>query len=159
MDKLEDVKEKESRYNLLTNANNLKMHQDLLVYTIFGIFWAANAILVVGFFQSNYESKAFCLIIISIFGLCLSIIWSFIEYSIIKYHEFYEDLVDQIEKDLNIPTKFQTGQDNVKFNEYIGIRYIKFTLKAIPIVFSIVWFFVLLMGIISYIVELILICW
>ena len=91
----------------LNFANNLKIHENTLNWSIFGIFLAANVLLVVTLFQNyNYPLK----MVFTIVGLFLSLIWIVIQIRALEFRTFYDELVFRLEEELKIPEEFKTKQ-------------------------------------------------
>ncbi len=138
-------------------ANNLKMHEDHLLWFISSIFWAANALLLVALFQTS--SQFFTLmkwIIIPLFGLGLSIFWYLVGAHVLGYTFFYENLVGRIEEILISDLEFRTGWDNKKhYHKYITGMRLKPKMKYIPVIGIIGWISGLFFGILLIILALI----
>ena len=86
----------------LTRANDSRLHQDTLTWTLFSIILGANAILVSTLFQtsnSNFESIKW---MIPVFGILLSSGWLIAQWRILHYYCIYEKLVVSIENKLMV---------------------------------------------------------
>jgi hypothetical protein len=116
----------------LNFANNWKIHEDYLNWSIFGFFLAANVLLLVPFFNNNTSPFKLGFIII---GFFLSLVWLVIQNHAVNSREFYVDLVFQLEEKLKIPKEFKT----IKFTNWM--KYLPFVGIFVWVVVSI--FFVL----------------
>jgi len=92
---------KNSDYDLeqLKIVNDLKMHEDLLLWTILSIFFGANALLIGAYYQIDQKDSLYHWIVPA-FGIFLSLIWSFIQFRIIQYYQFYEKLIQKMEEEI-----------------------------------------------------------
>ena len=59
----------------LTNAINLRASKDQVLWSIFGAFWGANAILLVALFTTGKPPVESVGAVVSIVGFSLSLIW------------------------------------------------------------------------------------
>jgi phosphate/sulfate permease len=126
-------------------VNNLRIHEDQLCWTVFSIFWAATALLLVALFQSSDLPFIFIKwILIPVFGLFLSIIWFIILFRALDYLQFYEKIVRDLEEHL-IDIKFQTNRKNTNFEKCVRGCSVRPIMKTIPIVMIFAW--VLILGI------------
>jgi hypothetical protein len=121
-----DYKKKRSIVRSLTDelshqlkfANDWKIHEDNLNWSIFGFFLAANVLILVYFFDNyNTQSKfgLFCA------GFVLSIIWFVIQNRAVNFRIVYDELVFQLEEELKIPEKFQTPQFKENWMKFLPI--------------------------------------
>jgi hypothetical protein len=130
----------------LTNAINLRSSQDQVLWSIFGTFWAANAILLVAFFPNGRLSHDWASTMIVIFGVLLSIIWSFIQHRALGHIEAYEALMEKIEKELGVDYEFAVS---LGLNEKLYENHLKKGLSArsvmeiSPFVGMFTWFVIL----------------
>jgi hypothetical protein len=62
-------------WNQLSNAVALVAKQDQIVWAVFGVFWAANAVLLVALFTTGKLPEQSVGIIVSGVGLALSVVW------------------------------------------------------------------------------------
>ena len=100
-----DAQQDHKLSNQLNNAITLSAKQDQSIWTIFGIFSAANAILLVGLVSPEDFPNATVGILISLVGAFISIAWSIIQYRANEYLEFYDDLIEKLEKELLNPAE------------------------------------------------------
>jgi hypothetical protein len=114
----------------LGNAVALAVKQDQIVWTIFGIFWAANAVLLVALFNSGALPKRGVGLMVSLAGVVLSTVWFLVERRIIGYLHFYEAIVERIELELRVPSELalsaslNKGLHKVKVGQGVKIEKI-----------------------------------
>lgn len=70
------------------NAVTLVAKQDHIVWTVFGAFWAANAVLLVALFQSGDLPKRPVGLIVSRVGFALSPVWLLIRHRAQAWHDW-----------------------------------------------------------------------
>lgn len=78
--------------------------------------------LVALFQSSDYRLIALKWLIVSFFGIFLSLIWLVIQNRILNFQEFYETLLDDLEKETycdEFREKFSIGKKNRKFKENV----------------------------------------
>jgi hypothetical protein len=110
-------------WNQLGNAVSMAAKEDQIVWTIFGIFWAANAVLLVALFTTGTIPNPFVGIVVSTVGTILSWVWFFVQRRAIGWLAYYERIIQKLEeKHLNIPREIAlSGYLNEKtFNETVG---------------------------------------
>ena len=81
----------------LPHAVALAAKQDQIVWTIFGIFWTANAVLLVELFTSGQLPMRAAAIAISAFGSVLSLLWSVIQFRSVAGFRYYEAIIQRLE--------------------------------------------------------------
>lgn len=84
----------------LTRAVTLVTKQDQVVWTIFGIFWAANALLVVALFTTGALPKPVVGLVVSAVGIGLSVLWTLVQGRALKFLGFYEKVMADLEERL-----------------------------------------------------------
>jgi len=94
----------EQLWNQLANAVSLDASENQVVWTIFGLFWAADAILLVALFTTGDIPKRPVGMLVSLAGVILSAVWYLIQKRAIGYLEFYDAVVDRLERRLGLPT-------------------------------------------------------
>ena len=110
-------------WNQLGNAVSMVGKEDQIVWTIFGVFWAANAVLLVALFTNGSIPAPSVGIIVSSAGTMLSWVWYFIQRRAIGWLAYYERILHLLEeKYLNIPGEIAlSGYINkTTFNEIVG---------------------------------------
>lgn len=91
-------------WNQLGNAVTLVAKQDQIVWAIFGVFWAANAVLLVALFTTGGLPKWPVGLVVSIVGVVLSLVWLAIQHRAMAWLRFYETIVRELEqKHLHVP--------------------------------------------------------
>ncbi|HLO15514.1 MAG TPA: hypothetical protein VK206_11840 [Anaerolineales bacterium] len=92
-------------WNQLANVVTMAAKEDQIVWTIFGVFWAANAVLLVALFTTGEIPSVQVGFVISATGTLLSYVWFIIQRRAIRWLEYYEKIIFQIEKEyLMIPS-------------------------------------------------------
>lgn len=88
-------------WNQLNNAVTLICKQDQIVWAVFGVFWAANAVLLVALFPSGNFPES---LIVSLVGFALCVIWAVIEVRAVAWLSYYEGIMKELEENyLKIP--------------------------------------------------------
>jgi len=91
------------RWLQLSNAVASRSNMDQILWTVFGHFWGANAILLVALFQNGGLPKPLVGILVALIGTALSVAWKIIQRRALGHLKFYEDVVKKLEEDLKIP--------------------------------------------------------
>jgi len=139
--------ERDDLWRQLNHAISLRSAEDQVLWSIFGVFWVANAILLVALSQNGQIPISAIGIVISVVGALLSIVWHQIQGRALGHVFRYEALVEKIERELAIPPNHATS-DNINqedYNRFLG-RGIR-TRQLMPIcslVASILWTLTLL---------------
>ena len=93
-------------FQQLDNAVAMCGAEDQVIWTIFGTFWATNAILLVALFSAGDLPKAPAVgITVSAVGAGLSIVWHLIQRRALGHLRRFEELVELLEKGLRIPAE------------------------------------------------------
>ena len=87
----------------LSNAIAMSAKQDQIVWAVFGVFWAAGAVLLVALFTTGNAPSRSVGLVVSIAGTVLSFIWAIIQYRALGYLHFYDSVVQEIESRLHLP--------------------------------------------------------
>lgn len=87
----------------LANAIALAAKQDQIVWAIFGVFWAANAALLVALFSTGDFPKQHVGLIVAFVGFLFSLVWVAVQFRAIAYFAYYEKVIDLLEQQLQIP--------------------------------------------------------
>jgi hypothetical protein len=79
--------------------------QDQIVWTIFGIFWAANAVLLVALFATGAAPQASVgAVVVSAVGAGLSGLWIVVQHRAIGWLTYYERIILRLEEEyLRLP--------------------------------------------------------
>lgn len=93
----------------LNHAINLRSTQDQVLWSIFGVFWAANAILLVALFQNGQIPMSAIGIVISVVGALLSCVWHQIQRRALGHILRHETLIERLERQLEIPENLATS--------------------------------------------------
>ncbi len=128
-------------WNQLGNAVTFDNSENQVVWTIFGLFWAADAILLVAIFTTGDIPKPAVGMLVSIAGTALSVVWYIIQKRAIAYLGFYDSLVEQLESQLQVqPELAASGNLNPTFKSSlkgsIGIRPL---MRWCPGVSAVLW--------------------
>jgi hypothetical protein len=108
----------------LTNAINSRSAQDQVLWSIFGIFWASNAILIVALFPGgDLPQNPLVGILISAIGVILSLTWHIIIGRALGHIKRFEALINRLEGQgkLAVPPDCAiSGEINFKdYQEYL----------------------------------------
>ncbi len=109
----------------LSNANTLRSSEDQVLWSISGIFWAANAILLVTLFQNGkLPDSHLPRLVISAVGATLSLTQYFLQGRTLGHIKRYEELIKRIELKLNFDDKYAVSADlNAEdVDQYLGKR-------------------------------------
>jgi hypothetical protein len=74
--------------------------EDQIIWTIFGVFWAANAVLLVALFTEEGIPTDLVCVIVSFVGVLFSVIWCLIQQRAINWLKYFEKLIYNIEEKL-----------------------------------------------------------
>ena len=86
----------------LQNAINLRSSQDQVLWSIFGVFWAANAILLVALFATGkFPSNPIVIPLIACLGIALCYVWYAIQKRALGHIVRHEELMRRVEKKLD----------------------------------------------------------
>jgi hypothetical protein len=119
---------------LLQNHSNLRTGQDQVLWSIFGAFWTANSLLLVSIFTSDASwNKSKVGIIISLVGILISCVWSFIQKRALRRLVIYENAIKLIEKNLNLPINLCAFYNE---NESTPPSKVKINARTIMVLFS-----------------------
>jgi hypothetical protein len=123
-------------WNQLENVVTLVAKQDQIVWAIFGVFWAANAVLLVALFTSGDLPKRPVGLIVSIVAIALSLVWLATEHRAIAWLKFYEAILKELEQShLSVPLSvaFTGHPEKVE-----GMR-VRPLMLACPVVSAVLW--------------------
>ena len=107
----------------LGNAIHLRSAQDQVLWSIFGVFWAANAILLVALFSSEAYPRYVVGIVISVVGFLLSLAWHGIQHRALGHVKRYEELMKKLEQQqqLGIPPDLAVSDEiNPDYDKFLG---------------------------------------
>ena len=128
----------------LSNAITMQAKQDQIIWTIFSVFWAANVLLVVALFSTGHiPDNIIVVLLISIVGIVLSLIWYIIQVRAINWLEYYEIITKEIEDKLEIPNNYSiSSEKNIStYKKTIGNKrgMGRITMKSSGLFFLITW--------------------
>ena len=109
----------------LSNSNTLRSNEDQVLCSISGIFWAANAILLVVLFQNGkLPDSHLPRLVISAVGAILSLTQYFLQGRTLGHIKRYEELIKRIELKLNFDDRYAISADlNAEdADRYLGKR-------------------------------------
>ena len=117
----------------LNHALTQMASENQILWSISGIFWAANAILLVALFQSGDWPKKEIGTVISAVGIAISLAWFGFSGRAMAYITILEKTAVKIEQELQIPNQFMvTIKKNPETDKALGtdtiIRFVKGTL-------------------------------
>jgi hypothetical protein len=84
----------------LANAVAMSAKEDQIAWTVFGIFWAANVLLVGALFVTGKTPERLVGIIIAATGTVLSLIWALMQSRALRFLAFYEEVQRSLERRL-----------------------------------------------------------
>jgi hypothetical protein len=118
------------------NAVILIAKQDQIVWTVFGVFWAANAVLLVAFFQSGDLPKRPVGLIVSRVGFALSPVWLLIHRRAQAWHDYCVAVMRELEeKYLHILSAIAF----TRLPEKVEGRSVRGLMLACPLVSAALW--------------------
>jgi hypothetical protein len=123
---MENIVNKEVSQNVLCSqlacAVSMAAKEDQIVWTIFGVFWAANAVLLVALFTTGALPSVLVGIIVSATGAILSWIWFLIQRRAIRWLAYYESIIWKLEEKLSLPPDLALSPrlNEKRFNEIVG---------------------------------------
>lgn len=132
-------------WSQLENAIIWRASQDQIIWTIFGAFWGANAILLVALFTTGKLPDETAGIVISFVGISLSVVWYFIQKRAIGSLKRFEVLISKLEKSLEMDPSVAVSADinEADYEKYVGHRkeVVRQVMKLYSFAFFLLWFF------------------
>lgn len=110
----------------LANAIAMSAKQDQIVWAVFGVFWAAGAVLLVALFTTGDAPSRSVGLVVSSAGTVLSVVWAIIRARAIGYLHFYDSVVQEIETRLKLPA-------DIALSGRINKRLHSANVKGIPV--------------------------
>lgn len=96
----------------LGNSINLRSSEDQVLWTIFGAFLASNAILLVALFTTgDLPKNSLVGLVVSFFGILLSMIWHGIQQRALGHVKRHENLMKTIEENLRFDPSFAVSPE------------------------------------------------
>ena len=127
----------------LANLVALLAKQDQISWTIYGLFWPANALLLVALFTTGDLPTQVVGIVVSVVGVVLSMVWTVIQFRAIAHLDYYEAIIDRIEEQyVHVPTDIAiSGRLNADLfrSKVAGTLRVRPLIKASPIVAAVLW--------------------
>ena len=113
---------REELWRQLENAIALRSTQDQILWTLFGIFWASNAVLLVALFTTGKLPDPAVGLVVAVVGVALCTAWALIRRRALGHLVRDEKLMDKIERALNIDPTFAVGRDvnHDAYRQYVG---------------------------------------
>ncbi|NHZ86590.1 MAG: hypothetical protein GWP19_12045 [Planctomycetia bacterium] len=154
--RIKTIPKRNELITLLQNHSNLRTGQDQVLWGIFGAFWATNSLLLVSIFVSSENwNYLFVLLIISIVGILISIVWSFIQIRALRRIELYENTISWIEEKLCLPDEICAFYYNPKTKKPRFNINARKVMKDIGYLAIILWFSTFIYALLS-ILEIII---
>ena len=120
---LSKIPERPELWSQLGNAINLRSSQDQVLWSIFGAFWAANAILLVALFTTgDLPSNPAVGLIVAGVGVSLSLIWHGIQNRALGHVKRHEELMKTLEEALDIDPRFAVSPEINRSNYDLFLR-------------------------------------
>lgn len=126
----------------MASAISLATSTNQIVWTIFGIFWAANAVLLVTLFTAGGMPTPLVAAVVSVVGFALSVIWFFVQRRGLRYLGFYDGVVQELEETLEVPEKVSLSKHRNKtlFQAHVGVgRSIRPLMRNCAAVSAVAW--------------------
>ena len=93
-------------------AINMRSSIDQVLWTVFGTFWATNAILLVALFTTgDVPSNPKVGLVVAVLGLSLSVIWHLVQNRALGHLVLFETIISRVEKTLRIDPDFAVSHD------------------------------------------------
>ncbi len=104
---LERARERDKRLNdQLNRVVGVRSSEDSITWNIFGIFWAANAILLVALFSNGGIARLPVGIIVCCVGSVMALSAYLLQDRGLRFIEYYEATIENLERELKIEPKF-----------------------------------------------------
>ncbi|MGD0922788.1 MAG: hypothetical protein ABSA70_13630 [Terriglobia bacterium] len=95
--------ERAELFPLLNNAVSMCANEDQIIWSVFGTFWAANAILLVALFSAGkLPESPFIGSVVAAVGAVMSLIWHLVQRRALGHLARFEDVVHRLEEQLGI---------------------------------------------------------
>ena len=116
----------------LANAVAMSAKQDQIVWAVFGVFWAAGAVLLVALFTNGSAPQRPVGLVVCAVGTVLSIIWAIIQSRAIGYLHFYDSVVQEIESLMGLPA-------DIALSGRLNKKHHSANVKGVPVRSLMVW--------------------
>lgn len=110
-------------WNQLSNAASLRSSEDQVLWMISGIFWAADALLLVALFQTGKLPEANVpLLVVSAVGMVLSTTQYFLQGRTLGHIHRYDALITRLERALDFAPEYAVSADlnTADADHYLG---------------------------------------
>lgn len=128
----------------LTNAINLRSAQDQVIWSIFGTFWATNAILLVALFTGGgLPTDPIVGVVVGAVGMVISFIWHTIQNRAQGHIMRHEELMERLEKKLGVNPEYAVSArlNRQAYDKYLrGGLPARTLMKAASIGGTVAWF-------------------
>ena len=98
-----NVVEKDQLWQQLNAVIAHRSGQDQVLWSVFGIFWAANAILLVALFSNGQEPRGPAGVAVTLAGLAMAFVWWLIQRRAIGNVKRLTHLLQKLEEELGLP--------------------------------------------------------
>lgn len=115
--------ERSEMWTQLTNAIRLRSSEDQVLWSIFGTFWAANAVLLVALFTTgDLPANPVVGIVVSAVGTVLSVTWHAIQHRALGHLMKHEELMRKLETDLGFDPDYAVSAEINRrdYDRYLG---------------------------------------
>jgi len=136
---------RQEMWDQLSRSTDMRSSQDQVLWSIFGTFWAANAVLLVALFQSGkLPANHWIGVIVAITGAFLCFTWHILQRRALGHLKRLEAVMDALEKQLSVESTFAlSGSINkLGYDEHVG--HLRFSARKImrvcSILTTILWF-------------------
>jgi hypothetical protein len=125
-------------------AVSLRSSEDVILWNIFAIFWAANVGLIIALFaDGNLPKRNGIGIVICGAGVGITTVWSCIQRPALGHLKRFEDLMTRLERDLNIEEKYAVSA-SINKRDYtrnlgIGVGRARNIITWCPIAVAVLW--------------------
>ena len=127
----------------LKNAVALCVSEDRIVWTVFGVFFASQGVLIGNFFRNGgFIQSAVSGLFLSCFGFGVSWVWWIIQKRAIGHLNRFDELVKKLEDELKVPPHLSISPSkNIEgYTRHVGngLR-VRFLMSAVCYAFIISW--------------------
>lgn len=103
---------REERWKQLSNVISLRDGQDLILWTIFGIFWAANVLLVGALLgQGRPPDSGVVGFVIALVGVAMCTAWLGVQRRALFQLTRFDNLITRVESSLDVPASLRARRD------------------------------------------------
>jgi hypothetical protein len=120
--------------NQLAHAVAMAAKEDQIVWAIFGVFWAANSVLLGSLISPNRLPRPTLDFVVSAAGATLCWVWFRMQYRAIAWLRYYETVIGALQAELKVPSEFSLIQRNA-----VGGRPVRPLMTRSGIVVGMLW--------------------